>query len=214
MASRKLASNAIRKWPSAIRHGADHDGLGAPQQAVGHQAAEQRRQVDQAGVEAGDQRAQLQRRARPGDGLDGGAHHVDAHHVADVLGQEQILGQVQAQQHLHAVVGEALPQLAGREPAEAERVAQERGVVARERLVGSGSGRGHDALFSETGCGTVVQPGRRRKAESPEPATNGEIGGAKGGRPAADEGQRLTSRISNTLGQNLPVTHSRFVAGS
>jgi hypothetical protein len=39
----------------------------------------------------------------------------------------------------------------------------------------------------ETGCETVVQPARRRKAESPEQATDGQIRGSKGGGGAAGE---------------------------
>ena len=49
----------------AERHqaGADDDGLRAAEQAVGQQAAEQRRQVDEAGVEAEHGRGELLRRA-------------------------------------------------------------------------------------------------------------------------------------------------------
>ncbi len=116
----------------AQRHegGAEHHRARAPEEPVSHEAAEDRREIDQAGVLAGDEQAQLQRRARPEEMLDGGPDGADAHHVADVLRLEQVLGQVQGQQDLHAVVREPFPQLAGREPGEAEGMAQESGVVA------------------------------------------------------------------------------------
>ena len=46
------------KWPIAIRRRADDDGAALAEQAVGKQAAEDRRQIHEAGVEAVDLRRQ------------------------------------------------------------------------------------------------------------------------------------------------------------
>ena len=51
-ATRNSASNAIMKWPIAIEHAADDDGAALAEHAVGEEAAEDRRGIGKAGIEA------------------------------------------------------------------------------------------------------------------------------------------------------------------
>ena len=193
---------------------ADHHGLRAAQHAVGQQAAEQRREVDQARVQAGDEGAELQGRARAEHGFDRDAHRADAHHVADVLGQEQVLGEVQPQQDLHAVVGETLPQFAEREPAEAGGVPEEGGVGARIRLGQGGSDRRHDGATSgkrDGGLWFRAAAAARRKARSRRRTADRRArkGPARRGRATS---MRLDQPDLEQLGPEL-ARHEQALAG-
>ena len=57
-ATNSSASNTIRKWPSAISTRADDRGAALAEHAIGEPAAEDRREIREAGVEAEDLRGE------------------------------------------------------------------------------------------------------------------------------------------------------------
>ncbi len=132
----------------------DDDRLRPPEQAIRHEPAEQRRQVHEAGVQPEYGRRQLLRRARAGDVLNEATQRIHAGNLADVLRQEEVVGEVQHQQRLHAVVREPFPELAEGEPAEACGMAEEGAVAASvagcERSIASGIERGHGRVALES----------------------------------------------------------------
>jgi hypothetical protein len=91
------------------QHAAQHDRARAPEQAVAEQAAEHRREIDEAHIETENLRRQRLRRQRPRDGFDGGAQAGKARDVFDMSGQKQLLDHVKHQQRLHAVKRDAVP---------------------------------------------------------------------------------------------------------
>jgi hypothetical protein len=68
------------------------------------------------------------RRQRPVDRLDRGAERAEADDILDMAGQQQLLGHVEDEQRLHAVIGEPLPGLGEGEVAEALGMAEEGAV--------------------------------------------------------------------------------------
>ena len=126
-ASRNDWSNAIARWPAAHRQRADHDGVALADPAVGDQAAEQRREIHEAGVEAEDLRGERLRRQRPDHRFDRGAEPGEPGDVLDVSRQQQLVDHVQHQQRRHAVEREALPRLGEGEIEEPFRMTRETG---------------------------------------------------------------------------------------
>jgi hypothetical protein len=107
-ASRKLWSNAIAIWPPHCQR-AEHDGAALADPAVGDPAAEHRREIDEARVEAENLGCERLRRQRPENGFEGRAESGKADDVLDMAGQQQLVDHVQHQQRGHAVVGKTLP---------------------------------------------------------------------------------------------------------
>jgi hypothetical protein len=95
----------------AHQHRAEHDGAAAPEEAIGNQTAEHRREIDKAGVEPEDLRRQRQRAHAPEYALEPGAEGREAGDVLDMTRGKQCLAHVEYKQSGHAVIGEALPGL-------------------------------------------------------------------------------------------------------
>ena len=100
----------------ADRHqgGAEQDGAVLAEHAVGENAAEQRREIDEAGIEAVDVRGKGLRAKRAEHRFEQLLERPEPDHGVGVLGQQQKFHHVEHEQGPHPVVGEALPHL-GRE---------------------------------------------------------------------------------------------------
>ncbi len=123
---------------------AEDDGAALAEHAVGQQAAEDRRQINEAGVEAVDLRGEWLRRQRAEDGFQGVPEWAKAHDRAGVLRLEQIFDHIQHEQRAHAVIGEAFPHLGREQKGEGARMAEQ--VGPRWSSAGGGKGRcGHQA---------------------------------------------------------------------
>ncbi len=112
--------------------GAQRDGLRPPQHPVCKQAAQERRRIDPGRVEADCVCRQGKGRQVAVDGLHRCPIGGKSGHVPDVWREEQLLGHVEHQQALHAVVGEPLPRLGERQIEQADGVAEE-GLLWRGR---------------------------------------------------------------------------------
>ena len=120
------------------QRGAEDDGAAPAEHAVGQQAAEDRREINEAGVEAVDLRGEGLRRQRPEHGFQGVPERDEADHRAGALRLEQIFDHVEHEQRAHPVIGEALPHLGREQKSEAARMAEK--VGCRRRIADTGKG--------------------------------------------------------------------------
>ncbi len=121
-----------RHHEMADRHqdGADDDGAALADHAVGQEAAEDRREIDQRGIKAPDLRRQRLHVERAEDRFERALHREQAAHVAGMLGQQQVFRHVEHEQRAHPVIREALPHLGGEQEGEAPRVAENLGAAS------------------------------------------------------------------------------------
>ena len=150
-----------RHHEMADRHqrGADHDGAALAEHAVGEQAADDRREIDE-------RRCRGRRSARRAAAMPSGPNRhssallqrgeADARSRAR-SGCEQVLHHVEHEQRAHAVVGEALPHLGGEQIGQPARMAEQVALapLLRQRPLRAA------ARISRTGFPGL---GRRRRA--------------------------------------------------
>ncbi len=124
------------------RHGdgAEGDGAGAADPAVRDGAADQRGQIDEAAIEAGDRAAHGERGERSEQPFEHVAEGRKAPDPFDVAGLEQLLGAVEREQGRHAVVGETLPRLREGQIAQPAWMAEESAIGLIVVRGGSGGG--------------------------------------------------------------------------
>jgi hypothetical protein len=107
-----------------------------------------RREIDEARIEAEDRRRERLRRERAIKSLDGRAKGPEPGDIFYVARQEQLLRHVEDEQGLHAVIGETLPALRECKIAEALGMAEESRIAAIgrcERDLGIGIRDGHSS---------------------------------------------------------------------
>ena len=100
-----------RKVTGAHQERASHDRVALPDPPIRNEAAEQRREVDETGVQAIDLRCRRLRRQWTHDRFDGGAKTREAGDVLYVSRQNQLVDHIQHDQRGHAVKGKSLPGL-------------------------------------------------------------------------------------------------------
>ena len=102
------------EMPDRHEDGAEDDGAAAAQHAVGEEAAEDRRQVNERRVEAVDLRGERLHAERAEYGLEQAFQAAEAERGIGVPADEQVFRHVEHEQRAHPVIREALPHL-GRE---------------------------------------------------------------------------------------------------
>ncbi len=129
-------SGIHRQQKRADHHddGADADGGGAPEQAIGDETAGQGCQVNQRRIELRRVRGERHLRLRAVHKADEAAKGAEAPHVFDMSGLQQVMREIQHQQRLHAVIGKTLPELGSREPRQTHRMAEECPVASVSAL--------------------------------------------------------------------------------
>ena len=122
----------------------------APEKTIRQKATEDRCQVDEAAIDTEDRRGEGRRLHRAEQRFERAAHGRKTCHAFDVAGLEERIDEIQNQQRLHTVLGEALPRLGNRDIAERARMAEETGRAAGRRqlqrltaAVGNISAGGH-----------------------------------------------------------------------
>ncbi len=184
--------------PDRHQRCAEHDGAALAEHAVGEQAAEDRREVNETSVEPVDVRGKRLHAERPEDGFQRAPECGEADHVLGAAGMQQVLHHVEHQQRLHAVIGEALPHFDGEEISEAAGMAEEV-VVFRRRGHGCSPRRGEVS----TAC---AYPNRLPCPGSPPP---GFLGFAAGfGAGALVAGVLRVCRTSFAVAPTLPSANS------
>ncbi len=113
----------------ADRHqrGAENDGAALAEHAVGQQAAEDRREINEAGVEAVDLRGERLQIERAEHELQRGSERGKPEH-GPLRRLQQVLDHVEHEQRAHAVIGKALPHLGREQKSERARMAEEVGA--------------------------------------------------------------------------------------
>ena len=98
----------------AHQHRAEDHGALRPKQSVGEQPAEQRREIDQPGIPAIDQRGEslIGHRATQFEQM---AQGGQANDMLGMAGKQQLLDHVEYEQPGHPIIGKPLPQLGARE---------------------------------------------------------------------------------------------------
>ena len=91
------------------RQGADHDTIALSDPAVGDDAAEQRREIDETGVETENLRRERLRRERADERFQSGPEARKSGDVLDMARQQQLVDHVQDDQRRHSVIGKAFP---------------------------------------------------------------------------------------------------------
>ena len=125
---------------------AKDDGAALAEHAVGQQAAEDRREIDEASVEAVDLRGELLRFKRAEHEFQSAFECAEARHTRCVLWREQIFDHIEHQQRAHPIIREALPHLGGEQEGEPARMAEQISLPAS--FVSGCGGRGvHSAQF-------------------------------------------------------------------
>ena len=102
--------------------------------AVGENAAEQRREVDEPGIETVDVRGERLHAERPEHRFVQLLERAEPDHVFGVLGLQQVLHHVEDEQRAHSVVGESLPHLGRKQEAQPARMAEQ--VIGTGRHAG------------------------------------------------------------------------------
>src|SRR5207249_4986851 len=113
---------------------ADGDGPGSSEDAIGDQAASDRCEINETGVETEDRRGERLHREWPPNALDQVAKRAEPGDVLDVSGVQQSVDHVEHEQRLHAVVGKAFPGLGEGDIAETARMPDEAAI--REVVLG------------------------------------------------------------------------------
>ena len=93
----------------AHRQGADHDTIALSNPAIGNHAAEQRREVNETGVESENLRGERLRRERPDNRFQRGTESRKSADVLDMSRQQQLIYHVKDDQRRHSVIGKSLP---------------------------------------------------------------------------------------------------------
>jgi len=111
----------------ADRHqgGAEDDGASLAKHAVGKQPTEERRQINEAGIETVDLRSERLQIEWAEHGFQCATEDSKPENVTGVLWFEQILDHVEHQQCAHPVKGETLPHLSREKVTERARMAEE-----------------------------------------------------------------------------------------
>jgi len=123
------------------QQGAEGHGDAAPGDPIADGAADDRREIDEADIEAEGLGAERLDGERTGDRLDRGAIDRKAGDTLDVARQKQRLDHVEHEQGLHAVERDAVPELgAGEDPQAAGMI--EKPGPGRRRLGDGGGGHG------------------------------------------------------------------------
>ena len=113
---------------------AEQDGAVLAEHAVGENAAEQRREIDEAGIEPVDVRGERLHVERPEDRFVELLERAEPDHVLGVAGQQQVFHHVEDEERAHPVIGEALPHLGREQEGQPARMAEQvagAGHVAR-----------------------------------------------------------------------------------
>ena len=116
-----------RHHEMADRHqgGAEDDGAALAEHAVGEQAAEDRRQIDEPGVEAVDLRGEGLQVERSEHRFQRLFERGKAEHATGLRRLQQILDHIEDKQRAHPVIGEALPHLGGEQEGQRARMAEQ-----------------------------------------------------------------------------------------
>ena len=155
---------------------AEQDGAMLAEHAVGEDAAEQGREIDEAGIEPVDVRGERLRAERPEHRFVQAPQSAEADHILGVLGQQQIFHHVEHEQRAHPVIGEALPHLGREQEGQPARVAEEVGLAVRRARAWVGSRKGHDGIllpFAASRARTTLADLRRLLCGSADPRTRG-----------------------------------------
>ncbi len=129
--------------PGRHQQRADRYRSGPSEPAVRDDAAGDRGQIDEAGVEPENRRGERDRRQRATVGaLNGRAERGESGNVLDVLRMQQLADQVQHQERLHAVVREPFPRFSEGKIGESAGMAHE-GMVGLISRVRGGQDRAH-----------------------------------------------------------------------
>jgi hypothetical protein len=130
---RKQEQRLERHHEMADRHQrrAEQDGAMLAEHAVGENAAEDRREIDEAVIEAVDVRRERLHAERPEHRFIQLPERTEPDHALGIPGQQQIFHHVEDEQRAHPVIGEALPHLGREQEGQPTRVA--------EQVVGAGS---------------------------------------------------------------------------
>ena len=132
-----------------------------PEVSIGEVTAEQRRQVDEARVEAVDGRGGALHLPRRGGGAaDYRDHQARAEAVVELIG-EQLGAEVEDEDGAHAVEGEALPHLDGEEDGEADGVPE---ALGAPRLRGHAGQRQRQASVCSLGKASAADLKSKKKA--------------------------------------------------
>ena len=103
---------------------AEHHGPALAEHAVGEQAAEDRREIDEGGVKAVDMRGERLHAERPEQEFETALERRVADDGFGAPGCEQILDHVEHEQRAHPVIGEALPHLGREQKGKSARMAE------------------------------------------------------------------------------------------
>ena len=137
-ASRNDCVERHRDMAAAHQQRARDHRVAPSDEAVRDPAADQRREIDEAGVEAVGLRRERQRAHRPEHAFERAAITGEARDVADMPGHEQRLAHIEHQQRRHAVIGKPLPRFREGKKAQRRWLAEECPPVRALRLSGRG----------------------------------------------------------------------------
>src|SRR5437879_4695503 len=116
------------------RESADHDSIALSDPAVGNHAAEQRREVNETGVESENLRGECLRRERPDNRFQRSAKSRKSADVLYMSRQQQLIYHVKGEQRRHSVEGKSFPSFGEREVEETFRLTQEVRVAGARHL--------------------------------------------------------------------------------
>ena len=119
----------------AHAQGADHHAVALPDPTVGDHPAEQRREVDEPGVETENLRRERLRRQRADDRFHRGTESGEPGNLLDMPRQQQLVHHVEGEQRRHPVVGEAFPRFG-------EGQVEQASGMTQESVVSGARGRG------------------------------------------------------------------------
>ena len=123
---------------------ADDDGAALPEHPVGKKPAENRREIDERGVEAVDLRRKGLHVERTEDRFEHVLEAGKTEHIAGVLGDQQIFRHVEDEERAHPVIREALPHLGGEQEGEAFGMAEKVGARRHHGVTGGMSAFSHE----------------------------------------------------------------------
>ncbi len=125
-----------RHHEMADRHQAraDDDSTALAEDPVGKEPAEDRREIDEPGVEPVDLRRQRLHVERAEHAFERALEPDQAAHGAGLIGQQQIFRHVEHEQRAHPVIGEALPHFGGEQKRQRLRMAEQVGASGLRRI--------------------------------------------------------------------------------
>ncbi|HEX3432005.1 MAG TPA: hypothetical protein VHT03_14075 [Rhizomicrobium sp.] len=116
--------------PGRHQQCAKRNGANTAEQPVSQKAAKNRRQVNQADINAENLESDGLRGEVAGYSFNGGTKLRKSGDMLDMPRQQQLLDHVQHEQCLHAVEGDAIPKFGGSDVGEAARVAKQQAITA------------------------------------------------------------------------------------